>query len=56
MVIYINNTIISLIQANYPEFVPEMDKMLLGSVGLGIDDEISDRRPDIWRIQYGKLW
>lgn len=39
---YFEKTIIPLIQANFSELIPEMDIMLLGSVGLGIDDEISD--------------
>lgn len=39
---YFENTIIPLIQAYFPDLLPEMDIMLLGSVGLGIDDEISD--------------
>jgi len=39
---YFKNTIIPLIQANFPDLMPEMDIMILGSVGMGIDDEISD--------------
>ena len=37
---YFENIIIPLIQANYPNIISDMDIMILGSVGLGIDDEI----------------
>lgn len=39
---YFKNTIIPLLQTNYPNIISDMDIMILGSVGLGIDDEISD--------------
>ncbi len=39
---YFKNTIIPLIQTNSPNIKSDMDIMILGSVGLGIDDEISD--------------
>jgi len=45
---YFENIIIPLIQANYPNIISDMDIMILGSVGLGIDDEISDIEASIY--------
>ncbi len=45
---YFENIIIPLIQTNYPNMISDMDIILLGSVGLGIDDDISDIEASIY--------
>jgi hypothetical protein len=39
---YFDNVIMPLMQKQYPDIISEMSLMILGSVGLGIDDEFSD--------------
>lgn len=45
---YFENTVIPMIQENFGEIINEMDIMILGSVGLGIDDEFSDMEASIY--------
>jgi hypothetical protein len=51
---YFENTIMPMIEENYAEMVFDMDIMILGSVGLGIDDDISDIEVAIYLDD--KLW
>ena len=39
---YFNNIIMPLIRDRHPDVLPEASMMILGSVGMGIDDELSD--------------
>ena len=58
---YFNNIIIPHIKTTYPNLIPDIDIMILGSVGLGIDDESSDLEAaiylddDLWRSKGKQL-
>lgn len=45
---YFENNVMPMIKENFSEIINEMDIMLLGSVGLGIDDEFSDMEASIY--------
>ncbi len=58
---YLEKEILPLIQENHPSIMSDMEIMILGSVGLGIDDDISDievsiyLEDEIWKTQGKQL-
>jgi hypothetical protein len=58
---YFNNVIMAMIREKYPDILDEMSFMVIGSVGLGTDDEFSDVEAgihlpdDIWKARGGYL-
>ncbi|WP_151736246.1 DUF4037 domain-containing protein [Paenibacillus tengchongensis] len=58
---YFDHAVMPVIRKQFPEAVPEMSLMILGSVGLGIDDPLSDLEAavylpdDRWKAYGGQL-
>lgn len=47
-IVYFNNIIMPFIRERYSNILSEMSFMIFGSVGLGIDDELSDLEAGIF--------